>query len=147
MRWQARGANVIGVHSQQRQERKINLQYSFLYPCNKAETWKQNIKGCSLWTGQINKHQWWWGGGRKVSRSIVYPEAFSVFVKCRVAVASVMFPFTYAVSSASVSRWVPVGTIPMSCVLEEILPSLWGKKEGNEGSAQDVVAAHCITPF
>lgn len=75
MRWQAWETQVIGVHSQQRLGRPINLQYSFLHPCNKAETWKQNIKGGSQWTEQINKHQW---QRKRVSHSLEYPEGSSI---------------------------------------------------------------------
>lgn len=89
---------VIGVHPQQRLGKQINLQYSFLHPCNKAETWKQNIKGWLLWTGQINKHQWW---RKKVSHSLEYPEGFSI--------SGQWWPLScslhYTVSSPAFSRW------------------------------------------
>lgn len=92
---------VMGVRSQQRLEWQINLQYSLLHPCNKAETWKRNIKGCSLWAGWINNIS---GEEKSFSFSLV-PRGLSYLREVMSSGGLCHVPVTYTVSSPATSRW------------------------------------------
>lgn len=82
-------------------KRQINLQYSLLHACNKAETWKHNIKGCSLWARGINNIS---GEERSFSFSPV-PRGLSHLGEVMSGGGLCHVPVTYPVSSPATSRW------------------------------------------
>lgn len=116
-------------------ERQINLQYSLLHPCNKAETWKGSIKGCSLGAGWINGIS---GEEKSFSFSPV-PRGLSHLGEVTSGGGLCHVPVTCTVSSPATSRWMWLSIGPRKGKLGDDSLLL-----GRDGPCCSAAGDHCV---